>query len=110
MPNDQRGRRSRAASSSGTMPVFHRGLIVANPTYVAGGRFPHTEAVLSSAANEDLQRRWPFDVADPCALVKLAPTPSSAGSSAAAKRDAAAALRSVLSVPDPSLTQGRRIL
>ena len=86
------------------------GLIVANPTYTGAGRFPHTEAVLQHAANEDMQQRWPLDTASPPAVAKTGPTPPSAGSSASAKAAAAAALRTVISVPDPSRTQGRHIL
>lgn len=85
-------------------------LIVANPTYHAGGRFAHTEYALHNAADADLQRRWPFDLASPRAVVKTGATPSSAGGSLTAKRAAAAALRQSLHVPDPSRTAGRRIL
>jgi hypothetical protein len=76
-------------------------------TYTREGRFGHTEAVLSNAANEDLQRRWPIDTAYPRAVVKLGPAASSADSGAPAKRAAAAVLGSLLSAPDPSRTQGR---
>lgn len=88
------------------------GLIVANPTYTGpGGRdFAHTEAVLEAASREDVQRRWPFDLASPRAVVKTRATAASANATAKAKRAAASELWSALSVPDPSRTAGRRIL
>jgi predicted amidophosphoribosyltransferase len=87
-------------------------LIVANPTYTGpGGRdFAHTETVLEAASREDLQRRWPFDLAAPRAIVKTSATATSANATAKAKRAAASELRSALSVPDSSRTAGRRIL
>lgn len=87
-------------------------LIVANPTYIGpGGReFAHAESVLRNAAKEDTLRRWPFDVADPPALVKTHATARSASATARAKREAARELRSALSVADPARTAGRRIL
>jgi predicted amidophosphoribosyltransferase len=87
-------------------------LIVANPTY----RDPdapgpgHVEAIIRSAAQEDLLGRWPFDLHDPPAIIKTQPTEKSAGRTAAAKRAAARDLRSVLAIPDPARTAGRNIL
>jgi len=88
------------------------GLIVANPTYAGpGGRsLAHTELVLEVAAHQDVQRTWPFDVANPRAIVKTRATPQSASATAKAKRAAAAELRAALAVPDPSRTAGRYVL
>jgi predicted amidophosphoribosyltransferase len=91
-------------------PAVSPDLIVANPTYAAEGRFEHTEFVIRNAANEDLQQRWPFDVATPRTIIKTGPTTASAGASATAKRSSATLLRSVLTVTDASRTAGRRIL
>ena len=87
-------------------------LIVANPAYTGpGGRdFAHAETVLRVAANEDTLRRWPFDVADPPAVIKTRATARSAAATARAKREAAGELRSALSVTDPARMAGRRIL
>ena len=87
-------------------------LIVANPAYRApGSPGPgHVEAIIRSAAQEDLLGRWPFDVRDPQAIIKTQPTEKSAGRTAAAKRAAARELRSVLAMPDPARTAGRSIL
>lgn len=87
-------------------------LIIANPTYVAkdGRPFAHTEAVLEAAAREDLMRRWPFDIINPRAVVKVRPTAQSANATAKAKRAAAQELRSALVIPDPSRTAQRHVL
>jgi predicted amidophosphoribosyltransferase len=85
----------------------------ANPTYIAPGRPPpagHVEAIIRSAEIADYERRWAFDVASPAAIVKTRPREKSAGQTAAAEHAAAAALRRVLAIPDPSRTQGRDIL
>jgi predicted amidophosphoribosyltransferase len=86
-------------------------LIVANPTYLEPGdnRIGHIEAIIRSAAVEDVERRWAFDGAHP-AIVKTRATAKSAGQSGAAKRAAATALYEVLRVPDPARTAGRGIL
>lgn len=88
------------------------GLIVANPTYLApgGARVGHIEAIIRSAANEDLLRRWPFDIGAPAAIVKAQPTPQSAGIAAVEKRAAGRTLRSILQIPDPARTAGRKII
>jgi predicted amidophosphoribosyltransferase len=100
-----------------TMAADPPDLIVANPSFVGpGGQlFAHTEAVLDAAAAEAARRRgsapsWPFDVSSPRAIVKSAPTLSSADSQAWFKRATAADLRTVLSVPDPDRTTGRFVL
>lgn len=87
-------------------------LIIANPTYLGpdAPRTGHVEAIIRSAAREDLLRRWPFDIDSPTAVIKTRPTAKSAGRSAAAKRAAASELLSVLQIPDPARTAGRKIL
>lgn len=87
-------------------------LIAANPTYVGpgGASFAHTERVIEVAATEDVLNEWPFDIAEPRALVKFRETQKSAGNGAAAKRAAAAELREALRIPDRTRTNGRRIL
>lgn len=90
-------------------------LIVANPTYVGPGAtrtVRHTELVIEAAAEEDLLGRWPFDTAEPRAVVKRGPTPPSAapGTNYWSKVAAADALLEVLDVPEPARTRGRRVL
>jgi hypothetical protein len=88
-------------------------LIVANPTFLGPVSPPigHTERIIRSAAVEDAEMRWPFDVENEIpAIIKIGPTEKSAGRSAAAKRASAAELRRVLEVPDPRVTAGRRII
>jgi predicted amidophosphoribosyltransferase len=87
-------------------------LIVVNPTYTGpGGRsFAHTETVLRVAAQEDTMRRWPFDLANPPAIVKTRVTAQSASATAKAKRTAARELRSALVIPDIDRTAQQRIL
>jgi len=91
-------------------------LIVANPSFVGpGGQlFAHTEAVLDAAAAEAAARpagpRWRFDTASPRAVVKSAPTLTSADAAAWYKRASAADLRAALSVPDPVRTTAGFVL
>jgi predicted amidophosphoribosyltransferase len=87
-------------------------LIVANPTYIdpAYPRPGHIEAIIAAAAVQDFDRNWAFDTTVPAAIVKMRSTPRSAGQGAAAKRDAAAAVREALLIPDPARTAGRHIL
>jgi predicted amidophosphoribosyltransferase len=88
-------------------------LIVANPTYTGPGRpgLGHIERIIQRAAIEDDKERWDFDTryGQP-AIIKTGPTSKSAGSSAAAKRAAAARLRGLLEIPDPTVTEGRKVL
>jgi predicted amidophosphoribosyltransferase len=89
------------------------GLIAANPTYVGPGNdrtVRHTELVIDAAAREDTLNRWPWDVFEPRAIVKIGPSPRSAGNSRAAKIEAVDALLGVLRVPDPLRTQGKAII
>ena len=87
-------------------------VIIANPTYLGedGTAFGHTECVIDVAANEDVLSEWPFDTANPRALIKISATSKSAGSSASAKRAAAAELSSALQLPDQGRIAGKRIL
>jgi predicted amidophosphoribosyltransferase len=92
-------------------------LIVANPSFVGpGGQlFAHTEAVLDAAAAESAARLvpcpgWHFDTTSPRAIVKSAPTLTSADAQAWYKRASAVDLRGALSVPDPARTEDRFVL
>lgn len=87
-------------------------LIVAAPTYTGPpeGRFPHTEAVIDSAAVQDVRRVWPFDQEDPRAVVATGQHMHSAGGSLAGKQAAAADLAGLLLVPDPARILGKRLL
>jgi predicted amidophosphoribosyltransferase len=92
-------------------------LIVANPSFVGpGGQlFAHTEAVLNAAAAESAARpatkpRWHFDTGSPRAIIKAAPTLTSADGQAWYKRASAVDLRAALSVPDPARTRDRFVL
>lgn len=89
------------------------GLIVANPTFLGRGGHPvgHVERIIRSAAIEDAEGRWAFDVENQqAAIIKTGPTEKSAGRTASAKRASAAELRRLLEIPDPRLTEGRDIL
>src|ERR1022692_702623 len=79
-------------------------LIVANPAYLepADNGIGHIEAIIRSAAVEDVERRWAFDDETPAAIIKRWATAKSAGQSAAAKRASAAALYAALRIPDPA--------
>lgn len=88
-------------------------LIVANPTFTGpdGPDIGHIERIIDSAAIEDTEERWAFDVENETpAIIKTGPTEKSAGRSAAAKRASAAELRRLLEIPDPTVTEGRKIL
>jgi len=87
-------------------------LIIANPAYLEPGSAGpgHVEMILRSAAKEDLLEVWPFDVAEPAAIVKTGPTEKSAGRTAAAKRTAGKELAALLRITDPERTAGRNIL
>ena len=89
-------------------------LVIASPTFVGnGGRaFDHTRLVLEKASAEaPLGHNWPFDLHDPAAILKTGPTDSFTGKPYRQRRAIAEEqLRAVLHVPDPSRTNGRRIL
>ena len=88
-------------------------LIVANPTFLDAGspRIGHIERIIESAATDDTEERWAFDIEneDP-AIIKTGPTDKSAGRTATAKRASAARLRELLEIPDSSVTRGCKIL
>jgi predicted amidophosphoribosyltransferase len=88
-------------------------LIVANPTFIGRGgpATGHIERIIESAAIEDAEERWAFDVENPePAIIKTGDTEKSAGRTAAAKRGSAAKLRRLLEIPNPSVTEGSKIL
>lgn len=88
-------------------------LIIANPTYLGPGTtstIAHTELVIDAAADEDVLGTWPWDTATPRALIKTGPSPRSAGGTYDAKRAAADALASRLTIPKPARTAGARII
>lgn len=88
-------------------------LIIVNPTFTGPDHTytGHTERIIESAAIEDVDERWPFDVVNERpAIIKTGPTEKSAGRTAAAKRASAAELRQVLEIPDPAVTEDRKIL
>jgi predicted amidophosphoribosyltransferase len=87
-------------------------LIVANPTFLESGRdIGHIELIIRQAAIADAEKRWRFDVENGSpAIIKIGPTEKSAGRTAAAKRGAARELRHLLGIPDPTVTEGRKIL
>jgi predicted amidophosphoribosyltransferase len=87
-------------------------LIVANPTFTAADKnIGHIELIIDQAAIADAEGRWAFDVGNAApAIIKTGPTVRSAGRTAAAKRAAARELRRLLRVPDPTATEGRRII
>lgn len=61
-------------------------LILPNPSYREREPYPHVELILAAAAAADEDRRWPIY---PRGLVKVRPTPRSAGGGLVAKREAA---------------------
>lgn len=87
-------------------------LIIASPTYTGPPkrRFPHTEAVIDSAAVQDVRGLWPFDQEEPRAIVATGPRTQSAGGSLADKQAAAVELAPLLLVPDPARVIGKRVL
>jgi len=89
-------------------------LIIASPTFVGrGGRaFDHTRIVIQQASAESPPGlEWPFDLAEPPAIVKTGPTDSLTGKTYQQRREIAEQqLRVLLHVPDPARTEGKRIL
>lgn len=88
-------------------------LIVASPTYTGEGArrsWDHTGEILRAAAVES-GGRWPFDLAEPPTIIKLAETQQLVGVDAATRRRLATEeLRPALSVTDPSRVDGKRIV
>jgi predicted amidophosphoribosyltransferase len=86
-------------------------LIVANPAFPRPSGVGHIERIIQSAAIEDAEERWAFDVENETpAIIKTGPTGKSAGRTAAAKRASADELRQLLQIPDPAVTRGHKIL
>jgi predicted amidophosphoribosyltransferase len=88
-------------------------LIVANPTYTGPGsarQTPHTELVIEAAADEDVFETWPWDVANPRAIIKTGRSAQSATGNYHQKRAAADELQTVLKIPYRRRTHGKRIL
>lgn len=88
-------------------------LIVANPTYIGHGSnsiVQHTELVIDTAETEDVFDEWTWDAVTPRILSKVGPTPKSAASGFAGKRESAEALVQMLSLSSPSAIDGRRVI
>lgn len=91
--------------------VFDRyDLIIPSPTYVGeGGRaFDHTGLVIERAAGEDDDETWPFELG---VVQKSAATTPFRGKTWRRRYEIAEIeLRPALTVPDPDLVRGKRIL
>lgn len=94
-------------------------LIVGSPQYTGPGAhrsWDHVREVMVAAAREEgppaWLAGWPFDLADPPAIIKTADTPPMVKSGSAAERKQLAEhdLRSVLQVPDRTRTEGKAIV
>jgi predicted amidophosphoribosyltransferase len=89
-------------------------LIVASPSWVGedGRAWDHTRAVVLEANELDMWvGGWPFDVDEPAAIVKIAPTERMMGKSWPQRRAiATGALRAALRIPDRTKTAGKQIL
>lgn len=87
-------------------------LIVASPSYTGEGSnrdWSHTRLVLERASQ--VAPEWPFDLADPAAIVKAGPTDPMAKLNWQQRRKVAEeSLRGALSVPSPRRTQGKHVL
>jgi len=89
-------------------------LIVASPTYLGDGAhrsWAHVVAILEAADKEQgWFPGWPFDVAQPPAIIKTAETPPMVGLKYRQRRDnAEGPLRSAFKVPDPARTRGKTL-
>jgi predicted amidophosphoribosyltransferase len=88
-------------------------LIVASPTYLEVGgdrQYDHTREVIRAAA-EEAGDRWPFDIADPPAIVKTEATTRFVGKRWRGRKELAETeLRHALSIPDRARTEGKDIL
>lgn len=83
-----------------------------SPTYPGppNRRFQHTEAVIDSAAVQDVRGVWPFDQETPRAIVVTGQRPQSAGGTLADKLVSAEEPSRFLLVPDPARVEGRRVV
>lgn len=89
-------------------------LIVPSPTFIGSGSrrsWDHIRTVLEAADREQpLPARWPIDLEQPAAVVKVGDTDRMAGMSYQERRtNAEGPLRAALRVPDPARTRGQRI-
>lgn len=87
-------------------------LIIPSPTFLGeGGRtYDHTRAAIS-VANDEAEGRWPFDVADPPAIVRTAAVPRMVGHTWRERKDIAEGpLRAALAVTDLDRTRDATIL
>lgn len=87
-------------------------LIVASPTYVGpdGRAFDHTRFVLEWA-KDWAEGAWPFDLEEPAAIIKTAPTESMVRKTWKQRYEIAKGpLRDALRLPRPERTRGKRIL
>lgn len=83
-------------------------LIIATPTYIGAPkwRFAHTEAVIDSAAVQDIRGLWPFDQNEPRAIVATGQRSQSAGGSLTSKQ--ARGSRACHDPPRPRFGSGHR--
>lgn len=88
-------------------------LIVPSPTFLAEGRrrsYDHTGQVIS-AADDEAEGRWPFDVDDPPTIIRTADVPPMVGHNWKQRREIAEGqLREALAVTDPGRTSGKKLL
>src|SRR5262249_6074535 len=89
-------------------------LIACSPTFISDNpedrNWDHTLLVLQKAS-EMSEGKWPFDTANPPAIVKTAQTTRMMGKTWRDRKTIAEnELRAVLSVPDPSRVREQRIL
>jgi predicted amidophosphoribosyltransferase len=89
-------------------------LIVGSPTFTSpGGRreWDHIRTILEKTAEQLDPGEWPIDLDDPLAIVQTVETPHFMGKTWKQKYEIAIGpLRSALSVPNPSVIKGKRIL
>lgn len=89
-------------------------LIKASPSYTGAGAartWDHTRLVLKNA-EQLAPGEWPFDLNDPPAVMKIAPTPSMVDMKKwkARYENATGPLRNALKVPDAARTRGKKVL
>lgn len=90
------------------------GLIVSSPTYIGNDAqrgWDHVREIVRMAAQEERSPGWPFDLAEPAAIVKTSDTPRMVGMKYKERRaNAEGPLRASLHVPDPSRVRGQMIV
>ena len=90
-------------------------LIVGSPAYegpdAARAWNPVREVMRAAEHEQSAPQRWVFDLQEPPAVTKTAPTPPMVGLKAAERRAVAQTdLRRALRVPDPDRTRGRALV